>query len=268
MSSEIGFLGAGHMGRAILNGAFASGFLRPDTVLVVERLGPLREAIAELGCEVAADATALHGVDTLVMCVRPQDFPVAAAALVSSSPRLVVSVMAGLDSNSIADACGEATRVVRAMPNAPASIGRGMTAIAAGRGATAADTDLARGLFEGVGRVVEVAEADMFAVTAVSGSGPAWIYLLAEAMREEGVAIGLDDSIIDELIRGTFEGAAAMLASSKLHPAELKQAVTTPGGTTEAGLAAMDQAGLVKAARAGVHAAYMRGKSIAQEQGQ
>jgi pyrroline-5-carboxylate reductase len=82
-------------------------------------------------------------------------------------------------------------------------------------------------------------------------------------MREEGIAIGLDDSIIDELIRGTFEGAAAMLASSKLHPAELKQAVTTPGGTTEAGLAAMDQAGLVKAARAGVHAAYMRGRSIA-----
>ena len=108
----------------------------------------------------------------------------------------------------------------------------------------------------------------MCGVRACSGSGPAWIYLLAEAMREEGIAIGIDDASVDGLIRGTFEGAAAMIATSDLLPAELKHAVTTPGGTTEAGLAAMERAGLIEAARAGVHAAYMRGRSIADGQGQ
>lgn len=264
MSIDIGILGAGHMGRAILKGGLSSGLLDADRTLVVERSESIRERIAGLGCIVDADSASLRELETIVVCVRPQDFPEAAASLATGGPRLVISVMAGLDSDTIASACGSGTRVVRAMPNAAAAIGHGMTAIARGRGGTADDLSVAHRLFEGVGSVVEVAESDLFAVTAVSGSGPAWVYLLAEAMRDEAVAIGLDEKVIDQLIAGTLEGAAAMLAESDLPPAALGAAVTTPGGTTEAGLKAMRSAGFVEAVRQGVHAAYERGRSINQ----
>jgi pyrroline-5-carboxylate reductase len=264
MSIEIGFLGAGHMGRAILEGGLDAGLWCPPAVLVVDRDADRRGEAASFGCSVAEDGRTLCDVPVIVACVRPQDFPDAAHTLRSATPRLVVSVMAGVESTVIADWCGEGSRVVRAMPNAPAAIGRGMTAIAKGSGATADDVRYAKRLFAGVGRTADVDEAQMSAVTAVSGSGPAWVYLLAEAIRSEAIALGLSEETSDTLIRGMVEGAAAMLAGSELSPSALREAVTTPGGTTEAGLAAMRADGFVEAVRAGVAAAARRGEELAQ----
>jgi pyrroline-5-carboxylate reductase len=262
MNIEIGFLGGGHMGRAILQGGLAAGLWPPKAVLVVDRDAARRAEATSLGCVAEAQIETLHAVPIIVLCLRPQDLPDAAAALRAPRARLVISVMAGVESSTIAAACGEETRVIRAMPNAPAAIGRGMTAIARGVHATGDDVELARRLFSGVGRTVEVAEDAMCAVTAVSGSGPAWVYLLADAMSAEAIALGLAEETAQRLICGMMEGAAAMLAGSDRTPADLCEAVTTPGGTTEAGLAAMRADGFVEAVRAGVAAACRRGEEL------
>lgn len=263
MGIETGFLGVGHMGRALLEGGLDAGLWPANSVLVVDRHDARRAAVEPLGCAVAADIQMLRDVPLVVVCVRPQDFSDAAAELHATTDRLVISVMAGVPSNTIAKLCGAGTRVIRAMPNAPAAIGHGMTAIAQGAAATAADVQCAERLFAGVGRTVQVAEVAMGAVTAVSGSGPAWVYLLAEAISEEAIALGLTQEATGTLIRGMMKGAAAMLAGSDDTPAELCEAVTTPGGTTEAGLAAMRGSGFVEAVRAGVAAAYSRGEDLA-----
>ncbi len=264
MSAEIGFLGAGHMGRAILEGGLAAGLWCPSGVLVVDHDETRRRDAESLGCMVESEVAALRDVPVVVLCVRPQDFREAVASLRSRQPRLAVSVMAGIESAAIAAACGEQTRVIRAMPNAPAVIGHGMTAIARGEAATDEDVQYAEKMFAGVGRTVQVGEDMMCAVTAVSGSGPAWVYLLAEAIRAEAIALGLPEEIADTLINGMVEGAAAMMSGSDLSPTELVAAVTTPGGTTEAGLATMRAAGFVEAVRGGVAAACQRGEKLAQ----
>lgn len=263
MTLEIGFLGGGHMGYAILKGGLAAGLWSPSSILVVDHDAACRARAESLGCVVNEHAESLLGVPVLVCCVRPQDFPAAAASIGASRCQLVISVMAGVESQTIADAFGAGSRVIRAMPNAPAGIGHGMTAIAQGVDATEDDAHYADRMFAGVGRTVHVDESAMCAVTAVSGSGPAWVYLLAEAMRTEAISLGLSEATADTLIRGTVEGAAAMLASSALSPGALCDAVTTPGGTTEAGLAAMRAAGMVEAVRAGVAAACRRGEELA-----
>ncbi|MDP6478867.1 MAG: pyrroline-5-carboxylate reductase [Phycisphaerales bacterium] len=264
MTVEIGFLGAGHMGLAIIKGGLSAGLWPPESVIVADSDAARRAAAGSLGCEAVSGSESLRAAPIVVLCVRPQDFPAAAAGLAGSEPRLVISIMAGIESAIIGGSCGEAARVIRAMPNAPAAIGRGMTAIAKGVGATDGDFEAARRLFSGIGRTVAVSEGMMCAVTAVSGSGPAWVYLLAEAIRSEAVSLGLPDRTSDTLVRGMVEGAAAMLGGSELTPAELREAVTTPGGTTEAGLAAMREAGLVEAVRAGVAAACRRGEELSQ----
>jgi len=253
------------MGRAVLEGGITSGILEPRTVLVADHNAACRAAAASLGCSVTSDAASLKEASTIVLCVRPQDFASAAADIRSDDQRTLVSVMAGIKSDAIGRACGSGSRVVRAMPNAPTQIGQGMTAVAAGNGATSADVEWAVKLFEGVGHVCEVPESAMWAVTAVSGSGPAWFYLLAEAILEEAVALGIDPDTAESLVVGTMKGAADMLYKSGVPPTALRDAVTTPGGTTEAGIAAMVSAGLIDAARAGVRAAHARGEALALE---
>ena len=263
MMQQIGFLGAGHMGGAVLNGALEAGVMHPDAVVVVDASADRRAWAESLGCHAEPSVEVLAPCDVVVLAVRPQDFPAAAAELETDHARLAISVMAGLTSETIAVAMGPNTRVVRAMPNAPASIGKAVTAVAPGVGATDEDVAGASALFQGIGRVVHVHERDMFAVTAVSGSGPAWVYHLAEAIFAEGVALGLDEETADTLVRTMIEGAAALMSMSDLSLTTLRESVVTPGGTTEAGLAAMDAAGLSEAIRIGVRAACRRGEELA-----
>lgn len=251
------------MGTAIIEGALRSGLLQASQVTAVDRDQSRCDAMAALGCHTATDAAALSSCTTVLLAVRPQDFGALGDALCSTQDRLAVSVMAGLASQTIATAMGPNTRVVRTMPNTAASIGKAVTGIAPGPGATDADFAVATALLESVGRTVAVDEDQMHAVTAVSGSGPAYVYLLAEAIEAEARAMGLRDDQINELLRGMLLGAATLFDSDGRAPATLRAAVTTPGGTTEAGLVAMRDAGFVEAVRAGVRAACRRGEQLA-----
>ena len=152
--------------------------------------------------------------------------------------------------------------MVRTMPNTAASIGEAVVGIAAGANASEADVSQACALLSGVGRTVDVLESQMHAVTAVSGSGPAYVYLLAEAIEAEAVELGLDQSQINILLRGMMLGASMLFDADERSPAALREAVTTPGGTTEAGIQAMRDAGFVESVRAGVRAACQRGEHL------
>lgn len=251
------------MGTAIIEGALRSGLLQASQVTAVDRDQSRCDCMDALGCHTATDASALANCTTVLLAVRPQDFGAIGDALCSTQDRLAVSVMAGLASKTIATALGPNTRVVRTMPNTAASIGKAVTGIAAGPGATESDLAVATALLESVGCTVAVDEDQMHAVTAVSGSGPAYVYLLAEAIEAEASALGLRDDQINVLIRGMVLGAATLFDGDDRTPAQLRAAVTTPGGTTEAGLAAMIDAGFVEAVRAGVQAACMRGEALA-----
>ena len=259
---ELGVLGCGPMGGAIVHGAITSGALQRCDVLAVDRDADARSAMAALGCVVSDDIRDLESCPRLLLAVRPQDFADIGAALQADKDRLAISVMAGLTSEGIAAVMGAATRVVRTMPSTAASIGKAVTAVAAGPGATQDDLDWASTLMASVGSTVIVDEAQMHAVTAVSGSGPAWVYLLAEAVQAQGAALGLSDDQLKLLVPSMVSGAAALLEADGRDPAALREAVTTPGGTTEAGLAAMREAGFIEAVHAGVRAACARGKAL------
>jgi len=251
------------MGTAIIEGALRSGLLQASQVTAVDREQSRCDCMAALGCHTATDTAALAKCTTVLLAVRPQDFGAIGDALCSTQDQLAVSVMAGLASQTIATALGPNTRVVRTMPNTAASIGKAVTGIAAGPGATEADLAVATDLLESVGCTVAVDEDQMHAVTAVSGSGPAYLYLLAEAIETEARVLGLRDDQVNDLLRGMVLGAATLFDGDDRTPAQLRAAVTTPGGTTEAGLAVMIDAGFVEAARAGVRAACARGEALA-----
>jgi pyrroline-5-carboxylate reductase len=263
MLRTFGVLGAGAMGRAIVEGVLRTTSLKAEDILVVDHDPERRQAMAALGCVVAESSSAMLDATCLLLAVRPQDFAAAAAQLRSDKCRLAVSVMAGLSADAIAAALGPSTRVVRTMPNTAASIGEAVIGMAAGPGATEDDLAIAERLLQGVGTIVQVDEAQMHAVTAVSGSGPAYVYLLAEAIEAEARALGLSAEQADVLVRSMVKGAALLQGGDDRSPGELRQAVTTPGGTTEAGLEAMQAGGFVEAVRAGVRAACRRGEALA-----
>jgi pyrroline-5-carboxylate reductase len=263
---QLGVLGAGPMGSAIIRGALASELVQPSKVIVVDHDQGARDAMASLGCTVASDASALASHPCVLLAVRPQDFAQAANTMQSDQPRLVVSVMAGLGTSAIAAALGAQTRVVRTMPNTAASIGEAVVGIVAGETATPADTAQACALLSGVGRTLDVRESQMHAVTAVSGSGPAYVYLMAEAIESQALELGLDQRQVNTLLRGMLRGASMLFDGDDRSPATLREAVTTPGGTTEAGLQAMRASGFVEAVRAGVRAACERGEQLSVDQ--
>lgn len=225
------------MGSAILRGALAAGVLSPGDVIVAEPDGDRRAALADTQCKVVSDAEAAVDADTILLAVKPQAFSDVAKAIAPlAKPTVVISIMAGLSSGRIREAMGDHARVVRAMPNTPAQIGVGMTVMAIGDGAAVDDALLAQRLFEAIGRVIRVDEQFMYAVTAVSGSGPAYVFLLAEAMQQGAEQMGLSHADARKLVTQTVRGAGELLAQSELTATGLRQAVTSPGGTTAAAL--------------------------------
>lgn len=217
----------------------------------------------DLGFAASASVRAVENARVVMLCVRPQDFASMSWTASPEEGQLVVSVMAGVTIERLEQAFGPHARVARAMPNAPAAIGHGVTALAFAGSCTEVDRKLCTEVFEGVGTVCEVSEPSMDAVTAVAGSGPAWFFLLAEAVREEGIALGLEEGVAETLVRATMDGAAALMNTDMLPPADLREKVTTPGGTTEAGLDVMRAGGFVDVVRDGVRAAHARSRSLA-----
>ncbi|WP_050384191.1 pyrroline-5-carboxylate reductase [Bradyrhizobium pachyrhizi] len=236
-SGTIALAGAGKMGGAMLTGWLAQG-LAPERVAVIDpHLSPEISALAAKGVRLNPQAKDLGTVDTLVVAVKPQSFRDAGAALKSfvGPSTLVVSIMAGTTMSALEEVVGGA--VVRAMPNTPAAIGRGITVAVPSKRVTAAQRAMTDALLKATGLVEWVDdESLMDAVTAVSGSGPAYVFLLAEELARAGVAAGLPEQLATTLARATVAGSGELLHRSDLPSATLRQNVTSPGGTTAAAL--------------------------------
>jgi pyrroline-5-carboxylate reductase len=266
LSGTIVLVGAGKMGSAMLDGWLALG-LSPRHVAVIEPLPtPEMAALAARGLRLNPSANALRDIVAVVVAVKPQIAPEVLPALAPlvGTATVVVSIMAGRTLKFLADALPNAA-LVRAMPNTPAAIGRGIT-VAVGN-ARVSDTQraLVDALLSAVGAVEWVAdEALMDAVTALSGSGPAYVFLLAETMAQAGVAAGLPPALAATLARATVAGAGELLHRSPLDAATLRQNVTSPGGTTAAALdVLMATEGLAPLMKRAIAAATKRSRELA-----
>ena len=253
-------VGGGRMGEALLSGLLAAG--RPASELVVAEASPSRRQ------ELAAAHPGVVVVETVVpaiaavLAVKPADVADAARAVATAGARRVLSVAAGVTTEAIEAAAGRRLAVVRAMPNTPALIGAGAAAISPGSAAGEEDLAWAEEVLGAVGVVVRVPEAALDAVTGLSGSGPAYVFLVAEAMVEGGVLAGLPRELAETLTFHTLLGSARLLVEGDIGPAGLRAAVTSPGGTTAAGLRELERRGVRAAFLDAVTAAAERAREL------
>ncbi len=261
------------MGEALARGLLASGWALPGEVVVVEPSGPRRQ---ELDAGLAArfpslrvvaaveEVMAAGGAGGAVVAVKPADAEVACRGIAALGFPRVLSIVAGVTVASLEGWLGGRgpTAVVRAMPNTPALIGAGASALAAGDGVTEEDLAWGEGVLGALGTVVRVAEAQLDAVTALSGSGPGYVFLLAEALVDAGVLVGLPRPLASALTVQTLLGSARLLAETDDSPVALRAAVTSPGGTTAAGLRVLEAAGLRGAVLDAVAAAAERARQL------
>ncbi len=234
---RIGVIGAGVMGAALLDGLLSAGVERDHLWATVRTEGSRAKAERKMGLTVGTDYVAqLPGTDLLLLCVKPRGVREVCRAIRSAGTLpescVVVSIAAGVDLEQIERELGQPNPVVRAMPNTPCQVHAGMTVLCRGRHATAEHIALAQAAFENVGRCLELAEHYMDAVTGLSASGPAFIYLIVEALADGGVKVGLPRDVALDLVVQCVLGAATMIRVSGRHPAALKDEVTTPAGCT------------------------------------
>jgi len=243
---KIAVIGTGTMGRSIVAGLVASGKVRRGGVVATARTkASAGKAAAELGVKCTLDnAAAVAGADILLLCVKPRDAAKVAEGLrdaVRGGRRtLVVSIAAGVSTGTLEESLGGRVPVVRAMPNTPCLIGKGMTVLSKGSRATDRDVAMAREIFLPLGRVLELEEKHMDTVTGLSASGPAFIYIIIESLADGGVMRGLPRQVATELVAQMTLGAAEMVLATGRHPASLKDDVTTPAGCTIAGILALE----------------------------
>lgn len=254
------------MGTALTEGALRSGAVKASDLIGVDPQVAAREQFAKSTGGKAVDGIdALADCDVVLLCTKPGDARAALKTLSAASAShsmLVISVVAGLTLEDLESQVSPKVRVIRAMPNTPALVGKGAAGFCAGSQATAEDLATARNLLEAVGVAVEVPERLMDAVTGLSGSGPAYVYLLIEALADGGLKQGLGRAEAIRLAAQTVYGAAAMVLETGQHPAVLKDMVTSPGGTTIAGLAALEAHGFRAALIEAVTAATRRATEL------
>lgn len=265
LTQHISFVGGGRMAEALISGLLSSRSCKAEQIHVADpdttRLDHLKRLYGiQIGL---TNHEVVVSGDVVVLAVKPQ---VTSEALKEIgdilTKRLVISVVAGMRISRIADACGAQTRVIRAMPNTPAMVGEGMTALAMGPGVKDHEVACARQIFESVGKVVPIDERLMDAVTGLSGSGPAYVFLMIEAMADGGVKMGLPRETASLLAAQTVLGAARMVLDTEQHPARLKDQVASPGGTTIAGLHRLEQACLRGALIDAIEAATKRSQEL------
>jgi len=256
-------IGGGRMGEALASGLVQAGIVAASDLHVVEPSATRREELAQrlpgasLGTEPAA-------ADGTIIAVKPHDVPAACQAAAGPGSGRVLSVAAGVTIAVLEANLPPGTAVVRAMPNTPALVGQGASAIAGGTAATDDDLAWAESLLGAVGTVVRVAEPLLDAVTGLSGSGPAYVFLVAEALIDAGVLAGLPRDVSTALAQQTLLGAATLLAESDEGAEALRAAVTSPGGTTAAGLRVLEQRGVRAALLDAVMAATERARELGQ----
>lgn len=270
MEQKIGFIGGGNMAGALLRGLIQAGLSRPELLRVSDPSAEQRRRLEEeLGVETSDDNRSVASAsDVVVLSVKPQVLEgvltelSAGATTPDATGKLWVSVVAGVTTRRIEDALGGAPRVVRSMPNTPALVGAGATALARGAHATKEDLRLAGELFGSVGQTTVLDEGHLDAITGLSGSGPAYVMLVIEALSDGGVRAGLPRAVATAFAAQTVYGAAKLLLESQQHPAQLKDAVTSPGGTTIAGLEELERLGVRGALMAAVGAATRRSREL------
>ena len=261
MATRLEIVGGGRMGEALVAGLLDGGWGVADEMVVVEPVPARRDQLAARFPGLGLSGTAV-GADGAVLAVKPVDAETACRDVAAAGAGRVLSIMAGVPTARIQEWLGSGVPVVRAMPNTPALVGAGAAAIAPGTAAGDADLDWAEGILAAVGIVQRVPESALDAVTGLSGSGPAYVFLVAEALIEAGVLNGLARSTATALAIQTLVGSARLLAESGDTPEALRAAVTSPGGTTAAGLRILENRAVRSAFLEAVTAATERSREL------
>lgn len=266
MSIKLGILGGGVMAEAILSRLITAHIYASDEILVSDPLAQRRDFLQQkYGIRATVENRSVVESDILLLAIKPQVLEAVVTEMAKDSalqkPSLVISILAGIPLARLEGAFPQ-TPVVRAMPNTPATVGAGITAIAPGAKVESSHLELAKSIFGAIGGVVEVPEPLMDAVTGLSGSGPAYVAIAIEALADGGVAAGLSRAVAMQLAIQTVFGTAKLLQESGLHPAELKDRVSSPGGTTIAGVTELESAGFRSALIEAVLAATRRSREL------
>ena len=257
---EIGLIGGGNMGAALLEGMIASGSFRADGIAVVERIDTRRAELLDAfpGVTVVAEVPACAAV---VIAVKPDGAADATRSAVAMGARRILSIAAGVTTATLDAAAGGTVAVVRAMPNTPALVGLGASAIAGGAHATVADLDWAEVILGSVGIVERLSEAQLDAFTGVAGSGPAYVFAFAEALIAAAISEGIEPATAERIVAQLLLGASTLLDRDR-DPAQLRRNVTSPGGTTAAGLEQLDALDLGGIVATAVAAATRRSNEL------
>jgi pyrroline-5-carboxylate reductase len=265
----IGFLGGGNMGEAMIKGLIAAPLFKAGQIRVFDVSAPRREHLsATYGIQLSPDAGHLaKSSHLIVLAVKPQVMPTALNEIRSHLTHrpLVISIAAGIPIAVLIQGLDPGVRIIRVMPNAPALVLEGASALARGPGATDDDMAQALALFQAIGRAIEVDEALLDAVTGLSGSGPGYILLILESLIDAGVLMGLPRQVARELVLQTAIGTARMAQEMGKHPAELKDLITSPGGTTIRGLRILEDRGVRGALLSAVEAATLRSMELGKK---
>ncbi len=265
---KVAILGAGNMGEALAKGLLRAGKVLPDALTCTDARAERREDIHKrYGVQVTGDNRAAAAqADIVVLAVKPQviDHLLDEIAPAVDAKKLVISIAAGVPIAALARKLGAGVRIVRTMPNTPALVGAGATALARGPHATDADLEQALSLFEAVGVAVVVEEQHLDAVTGLSGSGPAFVFMAIEALADGGVKVGLARPVAMALAAQAVMGSAKLVLETGEHPGRLKDQVTSPGGTSIAGVHALEQHGFRAALIAAVEEATRRSRELGE----
>ncbi|MFI6506167.1 pyrroline-5-carboxylate reductase [Streptosporangium sp. NPDC050855] len=262
----IAILGTGKMGEALLSGLLRAGF-KPGDVLATARRAERREALAErYGVRVVSNDEAAKSADTIILAVKPQDMGALLAEIAPHLPadRLIISAAAGITTSFVESRLGAEIPVVRVMSNTPVLVDEAMSVISAGAHASEEHLRRAEDLFSPVGKVLRIPESQQDAATALSGSGPAYFFYLVEAMVDAGILLGMPRAAALDMVTQSIVGAAIMLRDSGEHPVILREAVTSPGGTTIAAIAELERHSVRAAFLAAIEAARDRGRQLAE----
>jgi pyrroline-5-carboxylate reductase len=270
LTQRFGFIGAGKMATALAKGFITAGLSSAERISTHDPFPAAAKEFAEAcGGRISSSNKAVaDGADVIFLAVKPQQMPAVMTDLNGHvAGKLVISVAAGITLGTLVTGLGNSARYVRVMPNTPCLIGRGASAFATGNGATTADAELVMQLLSAVGKAYKLDEKLLDAVTGLSGSGPAFVYLMIEAMADGGVRMGLPRDVAAGLAAQTVMGAAAMVLKTGEHPASLKDQVTSPGGTTIAGLQALEVGAVRGDFMAAVEAASRRATELGKGAG-
>src|SRR6476661_2863582 len=266
-SRRIAILGGGQIGETLLFRLLNAGWRKPEEIVVTGRRQERIDELAErYGVETTlVNADAVGGASFIVIAVKPQDFDVLLGEVggLITPEQTVLSVAAAVPTKQIEQHLSDGVPVLRAMPNTPATVHEGMAGLCAGAHAGDEHLAMAEEVLKHVGRVVKIPEPYMDAVTAVSGSGPAYFALLAEAMTEAGILLGLSREVTTQLVVQTMLGTAKLLRDEHMHPVELREAVTSPGGTTIYAIRELERAGVRAAFLNAIQAAMERSRELA-----